>query len=442
MVIGIAWFFYPTITSWVDRVRLPEVEVETVIKRSPAAAGAVSGAAANGYIVARTRAALSADTPGKIIELNVREGQAIEKGFVVARLYDKEYAASLRRAEADVQASQAALKRGKAELTAAESGLTQLEEAQKAAAAALQEAVAEEALSRLNHDRAIQLVKDGVDAPQKLDEAKASLDVAIAKTSSARASVGGADALLARGHAQVALEQAAVEEARAQIAVREAVRDQAEATLRKTEVRAPFSGIVVLKDAEVGEVVSPNSQAGSDARGSIVTMVDFASLEAQAEVPETTLSAVKLGAPVRIYLDAYPNHPYRGRVDRIWPTANRQKATIEVRAVFENPDDKLRPEMGVRVVFLDDQASGGTEAARSSAGTDDVILVSEDAVVRIEGETAVFVLERDVARLRPVKLGDRRSDRLVVKSGLEENETVVRRPPASLEDGDRVRPRS
>ena len=438
MATGIAWFFYPTITAWVDRVRLPEVEVETIIKRSPAAAGAVSGAAANGYIVARTRAALSADTPGKIIELNVQEGQAVEKGFIVARLYDKEYAASLRRAEADVQASRAALKRSEAELTAAESALTQLEESKKSVVASLREAVAEEALSKLNHDRAAQLVKDGVDTPQKLDEAKASLDVANAQTASARARVGGAEALLARGRAQVALEQAAVEEARAQIAVREAVRDEAAATLRKTEVRAPFSGIVVLKDAEVGEVVSPFS----DAIGAIVTMVDFASLEAQAEVPETTLSAVKLDAPVRIYLDAYPNHPYRGRVDRIWPTANRQKATIEVRAVFENPDDKLRPEMGLRVVFLDAEASDGAGAARSSGGIDDVILVPEDAVVRIGRETAVFVLERDVARLRPVRLGDRRSDRLVVKSGLEENETVIRRPPASLEDGDRVRPKS
>ncbi|MCH8155661.1 MAG: putative selenium-dependent hydroxylase accessory protein YqeC, partial [Proteobacteria bacterium] len=186
VVAGIAWFVYPTISAWVDRVRLPEVEVETIIKRGPAAAGAVSGAAANGYIVARTRAALSADTPGKIIELNVREGQAIEKGFVVARLYDKEYAASLRRAEADVRASRAALKRVEAELTAAESALTQLEESKKAAAASLREAVAEEALSRLNHERAIQLVKDGVDTPQKLDEAKASLDVASARTALAK----------------------------------------------------------------------------------------------------------------------------------------------------------------------------------------------------------------------------------------------------------------
>lgn len=436
VAIAALWLFYPTMAAWIDRVRLPEVEAVKVVRRSPAAAGAVSGAAANGYIVPRTRAALSADTPGTIVELNVREGQAIEKDFVVARLYDEEYEAALRRAEADVKAAGATLKRSEAELAAAEAALTQLEESRKAAAALLDEALADEALAKLNHERAARLVKDGVDTPQKLDEATASLEVARSRTSSARANVAGADALLAKGRADVDLARAAVEEARAQVGVREAVRDQAAATLRKTEVRAPFSGIVILKDAEVGEVVSPNSQAGSNARGSIVTMVDFASLEAQAEVPETTLSAVEVGAPVRIYLDAFPNHPYRGRVDRIWPTANRQKATIEVRAVFENPDDRLRPEMGVRVVFLDAET---TETEDAAGELDDVILIPEDAVVRVEGETAVFVLERDVARLRRVEIGERLSDRLSVKSGLAEDETVIRRPPASLEDGDRVR---
>ena len=439
-VLAIAvWIFHAPVMTWIDGIRLPEVEVARVVKRNPAAAGAVSGAAANGYIVARTRAALSADTPGKIVELNVREGQAVEKDFVVARLYDKEYAAILRRAEADLTVGKAAVKRADAEKAAAEAALTRLEAAAQAVAAALEEAVAEQRLSALNYKRAEQLVGDGVDSRQRLDEARASLDVSDAKTASAKANLAAAQAAFARGMSEVDLARAAVDEARAQLEVRAAFRDQAEATLSKTEVRAPFSGIVVLKDAEIGEVVSPNSQAGSNARGSIITMVDFASLEAQAEVPETTLSAVRVGAPVRIYLDAYPNRPYRGHVDRIWPTANRQKATIEVRAVFEEPDERLRPEMGVRVVFLDEDAAARTGAASEPVGSDDVILIPEDAVVRGESETAVFVLERDVARLRRVALGGRRSDRVIVESGLEENETVIRSPPASLEDGDRVR---
>jgi multidrug resistance efflux pump len=107
----------------------------------------------------------------------------------------------------------------------------------------------------------------------------------------------------------------------------------------------------VLKDAEVGEVVSPNVQGGSSARGSVVTMVDFASLEVQAEVPETSLAAVVVGRGASIYLDAFPEKAYAARVDRIWPTANRTKATVEVRVAFLERDERLRPEMGVRVVF-------------------------------------------------------------------------------------------
>src|SRR5262249_57017755 len=187
-------------------------------------------------------------------------------------------------------------------------------------------------------------------------------------------------------------------EAAARLEGTKAARDQAQATLDKTEVRAPFDGIVVLKDAEVGEVVSPNVQGGSNARGSVVTMVDFASLEVQAEVPETNLPAVVVGRSARIYLDAFPDKLYRGRVDRIWPTANRTKATVEVRVAFLDRDDKLRPEMGVRVVFEEE----GAKMPESSAPADarPVMLVPLDAVVKVGGERGVFVLERDRVRFQ------------------------------------------
>src|SRR5690606_1372654 len=126
--------------------------------------------------------------------------------------------------------------------------------------------------------------------------------------------------------------------ARAQVDVAKAIEEHAAATLDKTFVRAPFDGIVVLKDAEVGEVVSPNSQGGSNARGSVCTMVDFDSLEVQADVPETSLASVRIGAPVAIYLDAFPGRTYPGKVSRIWPTADRQKASIQVRIVFAARD--------------------------------------------------------------------------------------------------------
>ncbi len=122
-----------------------------------------------------------------------------------------------------------------------------------------------------------------------------------------------------------------------------AARDLAQATLDKTDVRAPFDGIVVLKDAEVGEVVSPNVQGGGNARGAVCTMVDFDSLEVQANVPETTLGRRCVGAPADVFLDAYPDQRLRRHVDRIWPTADRQKATVEVRVQLDEPTSACGP---------------------------------------------------------------------------------------------------
>ena len=165
-------------------------------------------------------------------------------------------------------------------------------------------------------------------------------------------------------------------------------------------------------------------------------MVDFGSLEVQAEVPETTLSAVTIGAPTRIYLDAFPKSPYEGRVSRIWPTANRSKATVEVRVTFAELDENLRPEMGVRVVFLDEEPD---PAEAEQAATEPVVLVPRDAVLKVDGREGVFLLERDTVRFRALGLGASSGSRVAVEEGLEGGEEVVLDPPASLRDGDRVR---
>ena len=162
---------------------------------------------------------------------------------------------------------------------------------------------------------------------------------------------------------------------------------------------------------------------------------DFSTLEVQVEVPETNLAAVHEGATARIFLDAYPEHAYEGSVLRIWPTANRQKATVEVRVGFTDPDERLRPEMGARVVFLGEDV----QPVPSDGASAPVILIPRSAVVAIDGQDHVFVLERDLARARPVVLGEERSGRVVVREGLREGERIVDAPPARLEDGDRVR---
>jgi RND family efflux transporter MFP subunit len=162
-------------------------------------------------------------------------------------------------------------------------------------------------------------------------------------------------------------------------------------------------------------------------------MVDFDSLEVQVEVPETSLQAVRVGAPVQVFLDAFPATPYAARVERIWPTANRQKATVEVRVGFEAPDERLRPEMGVRAVFADQDPEAADEALVEGA-----ILVPLSALASARARSGVFVLEDDRVRFRALELGPERGARVEVRAGLAEGERVVLEPPEDLEDGQRV----
>jgi len=438
-LVGLAlWVFQAQILGFIDSWRLPEVRTQRVSARTGAAAATASGTSANGYIVARTRAALSADTPGRIVEMNVEEGSVVKKGQIVARLYADEYRAALQHADADLALAKTTLERVKLEVGSAEREVDHSKSAEKAAQADLEQANTNLALAETQFKRAKELVEQGVDTAEKRDLAKRELDNAKSRVPWAQANVETAQALTAQSEQRLAVARAAVKEAEGRIALAQTARDQSQATLDKTEVRAPFDGIVVLKDAEVGEVVSPNVQGGSNARGSVVTMVDFATLEVQAEVPETTLVNVKLNAPARVWLDAWPDKAYAGRVDRIWPTANRSKATVEVRVAFLERDERLRPEMGARVVFLDSEQAADKPAPAAEA----VILVPQEAVVRVDGADQIFVLERDTVRLRRVTLGEDRAGRRVVSQGLSDGEIIVLGAPPTLRDGQRVRPKN
>jgi RND family efflux transporter MFP subunit len=436
-VAGLAWLFRAPLTGFLDRIRLPEVRTLRIVKTNPAVAASAAGASANGYIVAKTRAALSADTPGRIVELNVLEGSVVKKGDVVARLYSDEYAANLRRAEADLALATAGSSRSDAERKVSEEDLARLKSVQKSAAADVEAQRATLEYAELDFQRAEKLLQDNVGTVQQRDQAKSQRDAAKAQLDSAKARLETAAQAVTQAEAQLAVLVIAETEAAARVQSATAARDQAKATLEKTQVRAPFDGVVVLKDAEVGEVVSPNVQGGSNARGSVVTMVDFASLEVQAEVPETNLGAVVVGRSAQIYLDAYPEKPYPGRVDRIWPTANRTKATVEVRIAFLERDDRLRPEMGVRVVFGGAKSGESTDAKPLDARP--VLLVPLGAVVKSAGERGVFVLDRDRARFQKLRLGAEAGGKAVVEDGISEGDRIVLDPPPSLESGDRVR---
>jgi len=427
----LVFLFRRPLLGLVDRVRLPEVEVLQVARTSPIASAALAGTSANGYVIGRVRAALSADTPGRIVEMNVEEGSMVKKGDVVARLYSDEYRAVLQRAAADLAASRALVASRHASLQVAGGMLAERRSGAGRVQANVSEAEASLRLAEADLVRAERLLASGIGTKERLDTAQAERDRARARRDAALAAGQEAVDAVRSAELELAAAEAALQEGEALVPVKEAEVAQARATLDKTEVRAPFDGIVVLKDAEVGEVVSPNSQGGNS-RGSVCTMVDFASLEVQVELPETSLTAAVVGKPATIFLDAYPEQAYRGRVLRIWPTANRQKATVEVRVGFLAPDARLRPEMGARVVFT------ASEEAPAATQAEPALLIPREAVVGIEGRSHVFVLERDVARLRPVEVGGERSGRVLVSAGLVEGERIVASPPDSLQDGERV----
>src|SRR5262245_17905530 len=205
----------------------------------------------------------------------------------------------------------------------------------------------------------------------------------------------------------------------------------AEATLENTRVRAPFTGTVLRKDAEVGEIVAPSSAGGGLTRTAIVTMADLSTLEVEVDVNEAYIAQVVNGQPARITLDASPDTSFAGNVRQVVPTADRQKATVLVKVAILDRDPRILPEMGAKVVFeAHDQPV--TAAPRR-------VFVPQAAIVQAEGHGHVWVVENGIVRVHDVDVGPARGDRIEVRQGLMGGESLVLSPPAGLKDGSKVK---
>lgn len=267
---------------------------------------------------------------------------------------------------------------------------------------------------------------------------------------SARANVGQIEAELGQARrdlerasalaAQHVLSAAELENARtraevleAQLNASHALVQQAEVNVENTRVRAPFDGTVLRKDAEVGEIVAPSSAGGGLTRTAIVTMADLATLEVEVDVNEAYIAQIQNGQPARITLDAYPDTSFAGRVRQVVPTADRQKATVQVKVSILDRDPRILPEMGAKVVF----ARGGSGAV--GAATRRRVLVPSAALVRTGGSATVWIVQDGRAVARTVDPGPEHDGKVEVRSGLSGGESVVLRPPPGLKDGGRVR---
>ena len=365
---GLLWFS-------LTRLELPTVRI-AVARAASQASGTGSVLDASGYVTARRQATVSAKITGKVAEVLIEEGMRVQEGDVLARLDDTEAQAQLALARAQVTATRAQLAEIRAQLIQVERDYTR------------QQALA-----------ARQLI-----SVQALEAALAQRDMLRARLASTEEQI------------RVAQESVAV----------------AQVQLDNTVVRAPFSGVVIAKAAQPGEMTSPISAGGGFTRTGIGTIVDMDSLEIQVDVNEAFINRVKPDQPVEAMLNAYPDWYIPGEVIAIIPTADRSKATVKVRIAIKQRDPRIVPDMGVRVAFLDPQP---TQPARLTSG----VLVP-DATVRADGAAGVvFVYADGKVERRSVTLGQSVDGLRQVQSGLRDGERVVLSPPESLQDGQAVK---
>ena len=223
--------------------------------------------------------------------------------------------------------------------------------------------------------------------------------------------------------------EAAVSQARAEVAF-------AVATLANTVIRAPFSGTVVKKMAEVGESVAPIPPGVniSTSSGAIVALADLDTLEVEADVSESNVAKLSPDQPAEVTVEAFPDRRYRAVLRQVIPTADRTKATVQVKVTILDKDAQLKPEMSAKVTF--------EEPAKRATATEPlapVVMVPKEAVVSRDGKPVVFEVRDGKVRSRPVVPGGERQGQVVVREGLAGSETIVMRPPETLKDGDAVR---
>jgi RND family efflux transporter MFP subunit len=342
-----------------------QVVVASASEAGGAAVAGVASVTANGYVVARTRASVSAKVAGRLAALHVSEGSFIRQGEVIARLDNADY---------------------RAQLTQAVAGLA-------TARAESIEAVAERDQAERRRDAA----RHRAQSPQLV----AVQDVEAADT---RAATTAARAAAAAARVDAA----------------EAGRRFAEATLDNTLIRAPFTGTVLRKEAEVGEVVAP-SVGGGLTRGAVVTMADMTTLEVEVDVNEAYIGRVRSGQEARIILDAYPDTGFRGRVRQVVPTADRQRATVQVKVSITDRDPRILPEMGARVDFLAPEPAGGGAAAPTAA----VMRVPAAAIREHEGQTVVWLVRDGRLEPRLVAAGPVSGGYREIRSGLAGGELLL-----------------
>jgi RND family efflux transporter MFP subunit len=356
------------------------VPVQVVTARAIAGEGAAAGSIldASGYVVARRQATVASKITAKMVELDIEEGDHVKAGQIIAKLDDTNIRAALNQAGAQLEYA-------KASLTETEVNLTN---------------------AQRDYERQKSLVQGHFVSQAAVDNAQTSVDALRAQ--------------LATQHSNVDVVARAV--------------SVAERNLDDTIVRAPFSGVVTVKAAQPGEMVSPISAGGGFTRTGIGTIVDMDSLEIQVDVNENFINRVRPAQQATARLNAYPDWQIPAHVIAVIPTADRSKGTVTVRIALDQKDARILPEMGVRVSFLDDP--GPEPGGKAAAG----VTLPSNAVQGSGATGTVFVVAHgDTVERRAVHLGAGSSDSITVLSGLTAGERVAVGDFNQLKDGAKIR---
>ena len=358
---------------WLLAARTIVVQTATAIAPgSGGGAGAVLQA--TGYITARRQATVSTQITGTLTEVLIEEGVRVEKGQVIARLEDSGLRASLTLAEANVKSSEAQVKTAQAQLSQAEA----------------------------DSQRQQSLVASGMATQQFAEQSRTAVATATAQLDARRRE---ADA------------------ARAQVTA-------ARVNFDYSVVRAPFAGVVTVKAAQVGEIVSPLSAGGGFTRTGVGTIVDMDSLEIDVDVNEAYINQIRPEMPAEAVMSAYPDWKIPAHVIAIVPAADRGKATVKVRVGLDQKDPRIVPDMGVRVAFLGQKSSPAAPAPKG------VLLPPAAIVQRQGGKSVVFVVENGKAAERTVVPAAQDVGAMkLVPDGVRAGERVVVSPPPALQDG-------
>ncbi len=351
------------------------VAAQAIAGDGAAAAGSILDA--SGYVVARRQATVASKITAKMVDLDIEEGDHVKAGQIIARLDDTNIRAALNQAAAQLDYARAGLAETQVNLTNAER----------------------------DYERQKSLMQGHFVSQAAVDNAQTSVDALRAQLATQRSNV------------QVVAKALSV----------------AERNLDDTIVRAPFTGIVTVKAAQPGEMVSPISAGGGFTRTGIGTIVDMDSLEIQVDVNENFINRVRADQQASARLNAYPDWQIPAHVIAVIPTADRSKGTVTVRIAIDQKDPRLLPEMGVRVAFLAD-------AAREPGGKAAAAVTLPANAVQGSGTTgAVFVVHGDTVERRAVRLGAGSSDSVTVLAGLAAGERVAVGDFTRLADGAKIR---